>query len=134
MIEILALAIVLSDVDRVVASDLSTPFPVTWCNDSAQTSDDYTHTVEVYQFPPVTNQLPAATHTLTGDRETWDLRPPKAGVYWLRARTCDNQGECSPWLSTLDSAPADGPDCNTERKRTVYYFQVPPATGGGIDG
>ena len=128
MILLLVLATTIA-VDQIIVSDAGSTLEVNVCVQDADPAN--THRIEVYEFPPKDGESPISTHEVSGPIETWDYLPRKGGMYYMRAQSCHPDTGCGAWLSTLDSQPA----CATASdKRAAFYFEVPTASGGGIDG
>ena len=116
-------------VDQVIVSDAGTPLEIPVC--LVEANPDHTHTIEVYEFPPRDGDSPVSVHQVTGAITTWEYLPRKGGMYYMRARSCSPTAGCGEWLTTLESQP---PCATASDKREAFYFEVPTASGGGIDG
>ncbi|MGI9251834.1 MAG: hypothetical protein ACR2PR_11690, partial [Pseudohongiellaceae bacterium] len=120
------------EIERIHSSFVGEPHTINSCGSPAQDTDDFTNTFEVYEFPPNDGQLPVDTYESVGEVVPWDYTPRKAGMYWIRARTCQVGDGCSPWVATVE-VNDEVPGCVTNPLRHVYYFELPAPTEGGIE-
>lgn len=127
------------EIERVSVSNTGEVRPITWCSSDDQTTSNWEHTIQVFEFPPAEGQVPVAEQVFFGNTSRWDWVPASAGVYWLRARSCNlnvpenDLTRCSPWGSTVDVQDAI-PGCSTTPTRSIIYIKLAPPTGGGLDG
>lgn len=75
--------------------------------------------VEVLEYPPSPGAVPLARAQLNGTTETYDWTPSRSGLYYSRMRSCSG-GECSDWSNSYEQG-------------YVYYAELAPASGGGVD-
>ncbi|MGI9250205.1 MAG: hypothetical protein ACR2PR_03280 [Pseudohongiellaceae bacterium] len=132
MIELLFAAAALFEIEQIQVAPVGEVHAISWCNSTGQNTPEFTHTIEVLEFPPKIDQLPVASHEAVGPATPWQYEPRKAGMYWIRGRTCHTVEGCSPWLGTVD-VPPEIPGCVTNPLRKIYFFQLPAPTEGGID-
>lgn len=119
------------DIEKVKVSETGEEIAVTWCNSTGQDGPDFTHRIELLEFPPKPDPNPLDFFEGTGSQ--WLYTPHKAGVYYMRARTCHEIDGCSPWLATVEVGD-EIPGCVTDPLRIVWYFRLAQPTGGGLDG
>ena len=87
--------------------------------------------VQVVEFPAKTQQLPTYEMRLAGSADVWNFTPVRAGVYYIRARSCNAAG-CSPWSISYEQE--DGAAvCSPEPQRLLWYVKLAAPTGGGIE-
>lgn len=119
------------DIDKLKATLTGEPITISWCHSTGQDTDEWTHTVQVLEFPPTPNQVPSASFQTVGAGTSWNYTPAKAGLYYIRAQSCHPVDGCSPWgLSVLQDTI---PGCTTDPTQIVWYFKLAPPTGGTIE-
>ena len=105
---------------------------INWCTPPGQSLEDWSHEVQVLEFPAKENQLPVYEKQVQGGTSTWAFTPVRAGVYYVRARSCNAAGECSPWNLSFKQED-DIVVCSVTPQRVLWYVKLAAPTGGGIE-
>lgn len=120
------------DALQLKASETGEEITVRWCNSDGQSSPEWTHTIQVIEFPPKPNQFPTYQHVATGAATQWQLTPTRAGLYYIQARSCSAADGCSGWgISITQDGIEDA--CATNPQNLLWYFKLAAPTGGGIE-
>lgn len=126
-------AAVTFQIEQIKVSETGEEIPIRWCHSTGQDSNDWTHTIQVLEFPPrpAPFEAPTDEYIAVGNIAQWLYTPSKAGVYYIRARSCSDADGCSPWGISSQQEPIEG--CITNPTRIVWYFKLAAPTGGGIE-
>ncbi len=134
MIELLLFAAAaVFQIEQIKVSETGEQIPIRWCHSTGQNTDDWTHTIQVVEFPPgpAPFEVPTNEFTVVGNVTEWLYTPRKAGIYYIRARSCSDADGCSPWGISIQQESIEG--CLTDPTRIVWYFKLATPTGGGIE-
>ena len=105
---------------------------ITWCNPTGQSTSNWEHTIEVVEFPPEPGQVASARAMFQGATTSWDYVPTRAGLFYVRARSCNTDTlECSVWGDSANQLNDDD-GCRVAGD-FVMYFKLAAPTGGGIE-